>query len=257
MGGEPNQVFWRGIRPTDPPENIPVDIKATFGNIPVDIQALAGNLPVDIKSMTGNMPTDIKAHTVNTPVDVKSHDINTPVDIKVHTVQTPVDIKAHTVNTPIVPATPPQNIPVDIKSVTGNTPIIPSSPAQNIPVEIKDVDGYLPVLPPYEDQDGVYVSVINPSAGDINFDTGPLSIGRYDFMLTMVTDVDHSNFILQFRNSANTSTLNSLCLMTKAYCQITLYIKNHRFMNNRRFRVFQVGDLAGRLAGGIWWTQTA
>ena len=35
MGGEPNQAQWRGIRPTDPAENIPVDVKAFTGNVPI------------------------------------------------------------------------------------------------------------------------------------------------------------------------------------------------------------------------------
>jgi len=35
MGGEPNQAFWRGIRPTDPAENIPVDVKAHTVDTPI------------------------------------------------------------------------------------------------------------------------------------------------------------------------------------------------------------------------------
>jgi len=35
MGGEPNQGMWRGIRPTDPAENIPVDIKVHTVDTPV------------------------------------------------------------------------------------------------------------------------------------------------------------------------------------------------------------------------------
>ena len=130
MGGEPNQLYWRGIRPTDPAENIPVDIKVITANVPVQITGITGNMPVDVKAHTVNTPVDVKSHAVNTPVDVKSMTGNMPVDIKAHTVQTPMDIKAHTVDTPIIPATPPQNIPVDVKSVTGNTPIVPASPEQ-------------------------------------------------------------------------------------------------------------------------------
>jgi len=35
MAGEPNQAKWVGIRPTDPAENIPVEVKAVTGNTPI------------------------------------------------------------------------------------------------------------------------------------------------------------------------------------------------------------------------------
>ena len=101
MGGEPNQAFWRGIRPTDPAENIPVDIKVCSVTLPVGIASIIGNMPVDVKAHTVNTPVDVKSHAVNTPVDVKSMTGNMPVDIKAHTVNTPVDIKSHDVDTPV------------------------------------------------------------------------------------------------------------------------------------------------------------
>ena len=47
MGGEPNQGMWRGIRPTDPAENIPVDIKVHTVDTPV-IESLVSQNSVRI-----------------------------------------------------------------------------------------------------------------------------------------------------------------------------------------------------------------
>jgi len=49
MAGEPNQVKWRGIRPTDPPENIPVTPAAgstikVYQDVPANLKA--ANYPV-------------------------------------------------------------------------------------------------------------------------------------------------------------------------------------------------------------------
>ena len=72
MGGEPNQAFWRGIRPTDPAENIPVDIKVCGITLPVGIASVIGNLPVDIKAHSANTPIIPSTPPQNIPVEVKS-----------------------------------------------------------------------------------------------------------------------------------------------------------------------------------------
>lgn len=38
--GEPNQVRWVAVRPTEPPENIPISIENSSIQVPVDLQSI-------------------------------------------------------------------------------------------------------------------------------------------------------------------------------------------------------------------------
>ena len=59
MAGDPNIANWRGIRPTDPPENIPVTIAAGGGG-DVNIDKVGGvaqtgrDIALDLKALTDN-----------------------------------------------------------------------------------------------------------------------------------------------------------------------------------------------------------
>ena len=235
MAGEKNQMYWRGIRPTDPAENIPVDIKVITANVPVQITGITGNMPVDVKAHTINTPVDVKSHAVNTPVDVKSMTGNMPVDIKAHTVQTPVDIKAHTVNTPIVPSTPPQNIPVEVMAMTG---------------EVTVKDSWLL-------QGNTACSLADPLDDAIVLDTGPLTEGYYDFMVSIGSNIDHNYWKTQHRNATNSADIGADRFVLKAYYQHTFHINNRYLAANERLRIEQRFDLTGRFYGSIWWTKRA
>ncbi len=235
MAGEKNEMFWRGIRPTDPAENIPVDIKAC-----------SVTLPVGIASIAGNMPVDIKVHTVRTPVD-----------IQVHTVNTPVDIKSHDVNTPIIPSTPPQNIPVDVKSMTGNMPVDIKAHTVNTPVDIKGHDVATPVKDTWVAQGSDTDSIVNPGDNDIIFDTGQLAVGYYDVFTYLTCTVNHYRFIWEHRNAANNADIDALQFLSGAYSRVSFPLQNIKVVGNERFRVRVDGAITGNVVGGIYWTQRA
>jgi len=230
---EPNQAYWRGIRPTDPPENIPVDIKVC-----------GITLPVGIASVIGNLPVDIKAHTVNTPIVPAAPPQNIPVDVK-----------AVTGNVPIIPSTPAQNIPVDIKSMTGNMPVDVKAHTVNTPVDVKSHDVDTPVKNSWVLQDSDSVQVLNPVINTILLDSGQLAAGYYDVTLSMSVDVAISYLGLQHRNAANNATLHNLLFMVSVGASYVLYIKNWYFAANERLRVELFGTMAAWAYGGLWWTQ--
>lgn len=66
---ENNQQKWRGIRPVNPPENIPVDIKAHTVNTPIIPATPPQNIPVEIKSSVGWEAQGSDSASLNNPGD--------------------------------------------------------------------------------------------------------------------------------------------------------------------------------------------
>lgn len=71
MAGEPNQVKWRGIRPTDPPETIPVTLPAgstieVVQDIPADLKATVTQAAGNTIKATQDVAANLK--TANYPV---------------------------------------------------------------------------------------------------------------------------------------------------------------------------------------------
>ena len=47
MAGEQNQIRWVGVRPTDPPENIPVNIAAANADVPIKSPAFQSVIQIE------------------------------------------------------------------------------------------------------------------------------------------------------------------------------------------------------------------
>jgi len=56
MAKEPDQTRWRGIRPTEPPENIPVTESAPLTAIQVEPKPGSADFPIDIKVVSQIVP---------------------------------------------------------------------------------------------------------------------------------------------------------------------------------------------------------
>jgi len=235
MGGEPNQAYWRGIRPTDPAENIPVDIKVC-----------SVTLPVGIASVIGSLPVDVKAHTVNTPIVPSTPPQNIPVDVK-----------SVTGNTPIIPSTPAQNIPVDIKSMTGNMPVDIKAHTVNTPVDIKSHDVDTPVKYSWLAQGADADLIADPVNNTVLLDSGQLTVGSYDTCFVVGCSVDHIYIRWEWRNAGNTANLKVIPFMLKSYYPFSFTIPNIQVVQNERFRLVVQNDITGTVTSGMWWTQRA
>lgn len=256
MAGEPNQIKWRGVRPTDPEEDIPVK-QDTPANLKATVDVAAGQeievtqeTAADLKAtvnIAANQTVEVTQGTpTNLVAQVIGHDTY-PIKIKQNI---PANLKA-TVNVAAgqeIEVT--QGTPADLKAtVIGDdaTPIkVKQDTAANLKVTICDS---------YESQDSKIAAMDNPTNNAILIDTGPLAAGRYDFSFLLSCTVNHKFFYLEHRNTVNNATLHRYSFVVGDYKPLTFPISNWNIAANERFRAKIINDVIGQVDVCLWWTR--